>query len=187
MIGLQSEAPNRGDKRRVQKQSVESIVAALNGARVRYLVVGDLAVVAHGHVRFSADLDLVLDPDRGSLHRAIEALTALGYRSRAPVPFSDFERPEKRSEWAREKGLTVFSLFSATHPTTEVDLFVEPPFDFERTYAQAVRLDVGQDVSATFVSRKTLLEMKRRAGRPQDLADIAGLEATGDSAGPHDE
>jgi hypothetical protein len=171
----------------VQKQSVETILAALNEARVRYLVVGGLAVVAHGHVRFTADLDLVLDPDRASLHRAIEALTILGYRSRAPVPFSDFEKPEKRSEWIREKGLTVFSLFSATHPTTEVDLFVEPPFDFERTYAQAVRLDVGQDVSATFVSRETLLEMKRRAGRPQDLADIAGLEASTGSEGPHDE
>ena len=70
----------------MQKQSVETILGALNRARVRYLVVGGLAVVAHGYVRFTADLDLVLDPERESLRRAIYALTALGYRPRAPAP-----------------------------------------------------------------------------------------------------
>ncbi len=167
----------------MQKQSVETILVALNRAKVRYLVVGGLAVVAHGFVRFTADLDLVLDPERESLRRAIEALTALGYRARAPVPFADFENPEKRQEWTREKGLTVFSLFSAEHPATEIDLFVEPPFDFGRAYAQAVRLEVGPDVIATFVSRLDLVEMKRRAGRPQDLADLAGLDAGPEGSG----
>ncbi len=43
--------------------SVQAIIQALNEAGVRYLVVGGLAVVAHGHVRFTADVDLVLDDD----------------------------------------------------------------------------------------------------------------------------
>lgn len=167
----------------MQKQSVETIIVALNRAKVRYLVVGGLAVVAHGFVRFTADLDLVLDPEQESLRRAIEALTALGYRPRAPVPFADFEKPEKRQEWTREKGLTVFSLFSTEHPATEIDLFVEPPFDFGSAYARAVRLEVGPDVIATFVSRLDLVEMKRSAGRPQDLADLAGLDASAEGSG----
>jgi len=171
----------------VQKQSVETILGALNRARVRYLVVGGLAVVAHGYVRFTADLDLVLDPERESLRRAIYALTALGYRPRAPVPFADFEKPEKRREWSRDKDLTVFSLFSAVHAATEIDLFVEPPFDFDQAYAKAVRLDLGADVLATFVSRADLIEMKRHAGRPQDLADLAGLEGSGEGHGERDE
>ena len=45
----------------MERGSVEAIIAALNAANVRYLVVGGLAVVAHGHVRFTADLDLVLE------------------------------------------------------------------------------------------------------------------------------
>lgn len=165
----------------MQKQSVELILDTLNKARARYLVVGGLAVVAHGHVRFTADLDLVLDLEPESLHRAVDALSALGYRSRAPVPFSDFEKPEKRREWVQQKGLTVFSLFSSDHPATEIDLFVEPPFDFGRAFAHAVPLEVAPGVSGTFVSRADLIEMKRLAGRPQDLADLAGLEG---SAGP---
>ena len=39
----------------------------------------------------------------------------------------------------QEKGLTVFSLFSDRHPATEIELFVEPPFDFESAYALAQR------------------------------------------------
>lgn len=171
----------------MQKESVETILSALNQAHVRYLVVGGLAVVAHGYVRFTADLDLVLDPERGSLHRAIEALSALKYRPRAPVPFADFENPEKRQQWIREKGLTVFSLFSAEHAATEIDLFVEPPFDFERAYAQGLRLEVGPGVTATFVGRADLVEMKRRAGRPLDLADLAGLEGSSEDGGARDD
>lgn len=168
----------------MQVQSVVTVLGALNKARVRYLVVGGLAVVAHGYVRFTADIDIVLDLERDSIRRAIDALTALGYRPRAPVPFTDFEKPEQRREWVRDKGLTVFSLFSKEHAATEIDLFVEPPFDFERAYSKTVRLEVGPDVTATFVSREELIEMKRRAGRPQDLADIAGLEGGASSGGP---
>jgi hypothetical protein len=43
--------------------SVAAIVAALNQHRVRYLVVGGLAVVAHGCLRFTADVDLMLSMD----------------------------------------------------------------------------------------------------------------------------
>jgi predicted nucleotidyltransferase len=37
---------------------VGTILRALNDANVRYLIVGGLAVVAHGYVRFTQDIDL---------------------------------------------------------------------------------------------------------------------------------
>lgn len=162
----------------MERRSVETIVDSLNRAEVRYLVVGGLAVVAHGFVRFTADIDLVLDPDPAATGRAIAALAGLGYRPRAPVPFEAFADPLQRAAWAREKGLTVFSVFSDRHPATEIDLFVKTPFDFERVYADADRFEVAAGVEATFVSRADLIAMKRKAGRPQDLKDVAELEAT---------
>lgn len=161
--------------------SVEAIVRALAEANVRYLIAGGLAVVAHGYVRFTADIDLVLDPK--GLQRAVPALEALGYRARAPVPFAEFVDPDQRREWAETKGMTVFSLFSPDHPATEIDLFLEPPVDFEEAYAGASRFEVAPGVPATFVSRDLLIAMKRRAGRPQDLLDVAQLEAEGPGRG----
>lgn len=159
------------------RQTLEAVVRALDAARVRYLIVGGVAVVAHGFVRFTADLDLVLDPDRAALDRAVNALAALDYRPRAPVPFVDFADPARRAEWARDKGLTVFSIFSARHGATEIDLFVDPPFEFEPAYARAVRLETAPGVVATFVGLDDLIAMKRAAGRPQDLQDAERLEA----------
>ncbi len=161
----------------MERRSVETIVRALNSADVRYLVVGGLAVVAHGYVRFTADLDLVLDPEPDAMRRAVEALAALGYRPRAPVPFTDFADAGKRAQWVRDKGLTVFSVASPQHPATEIDLFVEIPFDFEAAYQRATRFEVAPDLAGTFVSLADLIAMKRAAGRPQDLLDADTLES----------
>ena len=80
----------------MEKSSVEAIVCALNEAGVRYLIVGGMAVVAHGYLRFTADLDLVLDLREGNLDRAVSALAGQGYRPRAPVPLEDFVDAEKQ-------------------------------------------------------------------------------------------
>ena len=69
----------------MKRDSVIAIVAALNENQVRYLIVGGLAVVAHGYVRFTADVDLLLSVETENLKRAVAALKLLGYRPRAPV------------------------------------------------------------------------------------------------------
>ena len=158
-------------------RSVAVLIAALNAAAVRYLVTGGLAVVAHGYVRFTADVDLVLDLDEVNLRRAIDVLRQLGYEPRAPVGIDEFLVPAKREVWIREKNLTVFSLFSSAHQATEIDVFVEPPFDFPMAFERASRQEVAPGVVATFVALDDLLAMKRRAGRPQDALDIEQLTA----------
>ncbi len=167
----------RSERGSMERRSIETIIQALEAARVRHLIAGGLAVVAHGLVRFTADLDLILDPDPGALARAIAALQSLGYGPRAPVAFEAFADPATRASWAREKGLTVFTVASPAHPATEIDLFLECPLDFERAHAEALRLELCPGRIATFVSRPDLIALKRRAGRPHDLQDIAGLES----------
>jgi predicted nucleotidyltransferase len=41
-------------------RSIEAIVRALNDEVVQYIVVGGLAVNAHGYERFTQDVDLVI-------------------------------------------------------------------------------------------------------------------------------
>jgi len=159
----------------VEKHSVDAIVGALNAANVRYLVAGGLAVVAHGYVRFTADVDLIVDLEPANVTRAIAALEGLGYRPRAPVAFAEFADPQKRAEWVRDKHLTVFSVHSPRHAMTEIDIFVEPPLDFDAAYRSAVRKDVAPGVAATFVGIEELRRLKQQAGRPQDLLDLEKL------------
>ena len=158
-------------------RSIEAIVTALNANGVRYLIAGGLAVVAHGYVRLTADLDLILDLAPENVIRGLDALASLGYRPRAPVPLIEFADAGKRESWIREKNLTVFSLYSPEHPATEIDLFATSPLAFGPAYESAALLDVAPGIEAVFVGLDDLLRMKRQSARPQDLEDIARLNA----------
>lgn len=152
------------------------MLAALEADRVRYLVVGGVAVVLHGHLRTTADLDLVVKLDPDNARRAIAALTRLGYRPHAPVPAEAFADATTRAAWKADKGLTVFSLWSDRLPALEVDLFVEEPFAFGEVYARAVRVALDA-TTVSVVSIADLIAMKQAAGRPVDLADVEALRA----------
>lgn len=159
----------------MEKHSVEHIVRELNRHRVRYLIGGGLAVVAHGYVRFTADVGLLLAMDRENLSAAVSALKGLRYRPRAPVDFEQFIDEVNRRQWIEEKGLTVFSLSSPDHAATEIDLFVEPPLNFADAYDRAVRMEVSPGIEATFCSLSDLIAMKEKAGRAMDMQDVSQL------------
>jgi hypothetical protein len=156
--------------------AIETVFAALNAAGVRYLVVGGVAVVLHGHLRTTADLDLVAQLTSDNALRAVRSLATLGYRPRAPVPAEQFADATTRRTWLRDKGLTVFGLWSGRFPGLEVGLFVAEPFDFDQAYSRAVTVALDA-TTATIVSLPDLIALKREAGRPVDLADVEALQA----------
>jgi predicted nucleotidyltransferase len=160
---------------------IEQVLKALNDAGVRYLIAGGVAVVLHGYLRTTADLDLVVQLDEGNTLRAMDALSGLGYRPRAPVQAAQFADPAVRQTWIDEKGMTVFSMWKSGDAALEVDLFVAEPFDFDHVYAEATEVQLDT-TTARVVPLRTLIEMKRKTGRPQDEADAAALEALEDEA-----
>ncbi|HEU5064116.1 MAG TPA: hypothetical protein VFT79_13335 [Solirubrobacterales bacterium] len=56
---------------------LRSLLEALNAKGVRFVVIGGVAVGAHGYVRGTEDLDLVPDPDPENLDLLTRALTEL--------------------------------------------------------------------------------------------------------------
>lgn len=166
-------------------KTIEAIFKSLNDENVRYLVAGGLAVVAHGYLRFTADIDLILDMDQKNLQQAMIVFDSLGYRPRPPVALEDFADPEKRKSWIREKGLTVFSLWSSDHPATEIDLFVEEQISFKEAYKASIRLKVSEGIEATVIGLDDLITLKKRAGRTRDLDDIEKLSDLSED-GDHD-
>ena len=161
------------------------VFAALGERHVRYLVVGGVAVVLHGYPRFTADLDLIVALDDSNVRAAMEALTSLGFRPRAPVGALEFADPNKRREWIQDKGLVVFSLWSPDHPATEIDVFVEEPFPFTPAFERATRVSLGS-LSVRVAAIPDLILLKQRAGRPKDLDDIEKLREITERESGHD-
>ncbi len=165
----------------MEVRSFEAIAGALNAGGVRYLVVGGLAVVAHGHGRMTHDLDLVISLDRDNVLHAFAALSGLGYQPRVPVTAEAFADPDQRRRWIEEKGMTVLNLYSETHRTTPIDLFVTEPFDFETAYASSIEAEI-EGTLFRYVDLQTLIRMKEAAGRPLDLDDVLHLRLLDDEA-----
>ena len=158
--------------------TIESVLAALDDSGVRFVVVGGVAVVLHGHGRSTVDLDVVIDLASEDAVRAIDALIAIGLEPRLPVDARDFADERIRLEWVRSRGMQVFTMLDPGGHLL-VDLFVKSPLPFDELYAdsKAVRIDRHQ---VHIASIDHLIDMKRRAGRIQDLADIEALEALRD-------
>ena len=159
----------------MEVRSIETIVKALNDAKVKYLIVGGVAVVAHGYERFTKDLDLVIGLERKNIIRGLRTLMTIGYQMRIPVTPEQFADPALREQWRREKNMVVLQLWSDVHRRTPVDVFVYEPFDFAKELVRALRVPVFGKESAAIVSYDTLLDLKKSAGRSQDLLDVENL------------
>lgn len=153
----------------------DDVYAALHAAGVRFVVVGGTAVVLHGHARMTVDLDLVVDLEVDNALAAVDALTSLGLLPRLPVDPRDFADAAIRTVWVEQRHLLVFSFFDPVSPAREIDLFATMPVPFAGLHSDAVERTIG-GVPIRIASREHLIEMKRAAGRTQDLADIEFLQ-----------
>jgi predicted nucleotidyltransferase len=150
------------------------ILSQLHDHHVEFVIVGGVAAALHGGSRVTFDLDVVpkLAPD--SWTAVVDLLWNLGARPRIPEPLDRIRDIARVREWQRDKGLRALN-FRTPDGSTEVDLLVGESHQFEglRQRATHVTVDGRRFLVASI---DDLIEMKRRAGRPQDLLDIAQLE-----------
>lgn len=154
------------------------ILSALSEKRVKFIVVGGVAVNAHGFQRFTHDLDLVIDLSRDNLEAALKVLEQLGFEPRMPVAIGDFLDAKLRETWIKTKDMMVFSLTSQELNGMVVDIFAEEPFNFAETLSKSFMDDLGGQTEflIPFLDLDSLIEMKEQAGRPNDLRDVEELK-----------
>lgn len=152
------------------------LFALLATARVRFVLVGGLALVLHGLDRLTADVDLAIDLSAESAQAAVRALTAAGYRPLAPVDPIALADPAQRREWQALRNMQVFSFWDSSNTRPTVDIMLSPEVPFEELWAEAPVMNLGGH-EVRVASVEHLIRMKTAAGRPQDLADIERLKA----------
>lgn len=152
----------------------EALFKLLNEHGIRYVVVGGVAVVLHGHVRYTGDLDLVIDLSPAEARKAMQAMTDAGFTPRVPVRAVDFANPELRRSWIEDKNMVVFSMLDREAPPNVVDFFVQYPIDFSSLWERSVLFPLDT-TTVRVAGIDDLIEMKQRAGREKDLQDISEL------------
>ena len=141
------------------------ILDDLNEAEVRYVLIGGIALIRHGVVRATRDIDAVFDPDPQNVNR-IKSLVSKWEATRpdgSPIP---------------DDGITSERSIHLSTSMGDLDLVSEGAsgFSFEELLARADRRKVD-GVEAPICSLADLVAMKRAVGRERDLADLADLEA----------
>ena len=135
------------------------VCTRLEQAGVRYVAVSGTAVVLHGFLRPSADLDLAISPAPDDVTRAMSALMRAGFVPSLPLPMS---------------AVSVMRMFDSAQ--REVDVFVRYAVPFEELWTSSEQVQVG-DSAVRVMSLDHLLRVKRISARPHDLIDIDGLLA----------
>lgn len=162
-----------GTRRRVLEP--DALFQALADAEVNYILVGGLAVAAHGHIRATQDLDLCPEPSDDNLARLADLLAELGATNQDTDEFGPDELATHDLEGLRGGGN--FRLMT-TLGALDVMQYLEPFGD--RTWE---KLDQGAELRHAFGNEirvcgyRDLLAMKTEAGREQDQLDIKNLKA----------
>ncbi len=155
--------------------NVREIFSSLADADVEYVVVGGMAVIMHGHLRATRDLDLVIGLDPVNCMKGMNALSHIGLRPRLPVALADFADPAIREDWVEHRNMLVFQLWDPENPERSVDVFVREPMDFRAMLSKAViKMLDGVPIRVACIAH--MIALKQAAGRPRDLDDIDALK-----------
>lgn len=152
----------------------EQVFKALNRDKVKYLIIGGMAVNLYGLPRFTNDLDIFAELSEENLLKLVKALKKLGFKPRVPVRPEDLADKKKREEWKRKRNMVVFSLYNEKIPYEVVDVLLNTTLDFTKAYKR--RREIGAaGIKIPLVSIGDLLTLKKTSSRKQDLADLKAL------------
>lgn len=141
------------------------ILDDLNGAGVRYVLIGGIALIRHGVVRATRDVDAVFDPDPRNVERIRTLIDRWGATrpDGSPIP---------------EDSIAGDRTIHLATPNGDLDLLPEnsASVSFAELLARAETRRVD-GVEAPICSLADLVALKRSVGRERDLVDLADLEA----------
>jgi hypothetical protein len=148
---------------------------ALARHRVEYVTIGGVAIQAYGGQRLTQDLDIAISASVENVVRLAAALLDLDARILGPEGQRSSSVPSAPLLASGEQ----WHLITDHGP---LDLLTLPAHlgAFADMRARAHEVPLGE-LTIPIAHREDLLEMKRAAGRPQDLADVRLLESLDDA------
>lgn len=148
----------------------EAVLGVLIEHAVHFVVLGGIAVYVHGFARLTRDVEIRPDPSAPNMARLAAALADLEAQAVGTGGARlalDLSRPESLAlgHHFLDTRLGALDLVNGPRPDLKA---------YRGLAARAIAVPLGSG-TIDVISKDDLLRMKREAGRPQDLRDIAAL------------
>ncbi len=144
-----------------------ALIRVLQHHGVPHVVIGGWAVITHGYVRYTRDIDVLIPDAPNARASAARAMSSVHARRLAGEPIAqDSEIPEQG--WQLE----------TDHGRIDLLLEGEPPLDYAGVAAGAIETSMD-GVTLRVADLAHLVAFKRLADRPHDRLDLDELRALG--------
>jgi len=144
-------------------EDFKEFIVLLNKFEVEYILVGGYAVILHGYVRTTGDLDIWLKRSPENYLKFLNAASKFG------LPTSEF---------TQDKFLynTSIDVFSFGRPPNGLDIMLEVKgLEFDECFEDSSMYETD-GIEIRLIHYNHLIAAKKAAGRPKDLVDIIYLE-----------
>src|SRR5208283_4762989 len=111
----------------------EDILRAFQKNKVKYVLVGGLAVNLQGAFRSTSDLDILVEMTDTNLAKIVKILKTKKYFVKQPVDPMGIADTDTRKDWIQNKNMKAFCFFKENGE--QVDLIIDSPVK----YAQAIK------------------------------------------------
>ena len=142
------------------------LCSLLNAKAVNYLIVGGYAVAFYGSPRFTGDLDILVQPTLHQISLVLQAVKEFGF------PIDQVEPDDLLSS---NRMLQLGRVPVQIHIMTNIS-----GVSWDTAWSSR-RPGIYGNASVHFIGLNVLLENKRAAGRPKDLADLDALGSHGEN------
>ena len=140
---------------------LREFIELLNSRGVEYVIVGAHSLAFHARPRYTGDLDILVRPSPENAAKLVSLLRDFGF-TQGDLAQSDFTAPEQMIQLGRIPNR--IDLLTSISGVTVEDAF-------------NTRMSAELEGLPVFVlSKEALIRNKRAVGRPQDVADLEGLE-----------
>jgi len=142
----------------------DEFIASLNAHGAEFLIVGAYALALHGVPRFTGDLDVLVRPTAENGRRVLDAIRDFGF----PV-----------DQLTPERLIDARTLLQMGEEPVQIHVMnTISGVSWDEAWADRELGPCGSQHVA-YLGRASLIQNKKAAGRPKDLADIDALKQPG--------
>ena len=150
-------------------QFIFNLVKQFNHHKIDYAIAGGWAVALHQIPRATFDVDLVIHLSESNFERVESVLNQMGLVSKLPVNAKDIFK--FRKEYIQNRNLIAWSFSNPLNPSDIVDIILTE----DKKKLDTIIKTIG-DIKIPVLSAQSLITMKLKANRPQDIEDIKWLK-----------